>query len=128
MDLRRLRLFSIVLGVEETEELENTCDFKGMAHPLVDADEAEKTAIFIMGNVGADQGADAGGVDVRDGGKIDNESWGTLCSQSGLELEQRTQHDRSLQAENSLSGTRAVEILDGKWLVSDRRHRAILAF
>ena len=90
MDLRRLRLFSFVLGVEETEELENACDFESMAHPLVDADEAEKTAIFIMGNVGADQGADAGGVDVRDGGKIDNESWGSLRAQGRLELEQRT--------------------------------------
>jgi len=90
MDLRRLHLFSFGLSVEETEELENTCDFEGMAHTLVDADEAEKTAIFIMGNVGTHQGADAGGVDVRDGGKVDNESWGSFRAQSGLELEQRT--------------------------------------
>lgn len=90
MDLRRLRLFSFVLSVEETEELENACDFEGMTHTLVDADEAQETAIFVMGNVGTDQGANAGGVDVRDGGKVDNESWGSFRAQSGLELEQRT--------------------------------------
>ena len=123
-----MSLFSFGRRFEEAEELKNTGYFEGMAHPLVDADEGEETAIFIVRNVGTHQGADSGRIDIRDGGEIDDERWRSFRAKSGLELKQRPQHDRSLQPENSLSGTSPVEILDGKRFVRDRRHRGILAF
>ena len=69
-------LFSFRLGVKESEELKNPGDF-----------ESEEAAIFIMRNVGADQSANAGRVNVRDVSKVDNESCGSFRAQSGLELE-----------------------------------------
>ena len=50
--LGRLGLFSFFLGVEEAKELKNTRYLKGMTHTLVDTDQAEKAAIFVMRNVG----------------------------------------------------------------------------
>ena len=80
-------LFSFRLGVKESEELKNPGDFEGVAHTLIDADQSEEAAIFIMRNVGADQSANAGRVNVRDVSKVDNESCGSFRAQSGLELE-----------------------------------------
>lgn len=47
-------------GLEEAEELFDAGDLKGTMDAVIDTDEGERAAVFIMGHVGADEGADAG--------------------------------------------------------------------
>jgi len=72
---------------------------------------ASERPSLIMGDVGADQSADAGGVDVENPGEIHDEGGGVFGADRGLELEQGCEHDRALKVEDSLAGAGTFEIV-----------------
>jgi hypothetical protein len=67
-----------------------------------------------VGDVGTDQRADSRGVDIRDGGEIKNQSARFLGTNGGLKPEQCSEHDRTLEPENSLARGEIIELVDGK--------------
>jgi len=68
-----------------------------------------------VSDIGAEQRADSGGVDRRNGGAIDDQRVGILGANRGLKLDQRSEHDGTLEAENSLAGlgTFAIVVVRG---------------
>ena len=121
-------LFGFGDGVEKAEEGVDAGNFEGVEDAFVDADQGEGASGFAVADVGADQSADAGGIDIGDAAEVDDEEAVFLGPQGGLKLEQGGENDRALQTENALAGLGAGEILDGEGFVRYRRHPAILAF
>ena len=110
-------LFCVGERVEEAKERFNARYLESIAHALVDADAGQRTASFIVGDIGADQGTDASRVDVGNAAEIDDEGAILSGSQSGLKKEERSQHNRSLQTQNALPRVGTVEIFDVEWLL-----------
>jgi hypothetical protein len=75
----RLALFGVGQRVEEAEKLLAAGDGQGGVDAVADADQGERASILIMGDVGADQSADAGGVDVENPGEIHDEVAASLA-------------------------------------------------
>jgi len=108
----RLGLLGVGQGVEETKKLLDARDGQGSMNAVADADKGQGAPLLIMGDVGTDQGADAGGIDVGDAGEIDDEGGGVFGADRGLELEQSGEYNRALETENSLTGLGTFEIVD----------------
>jgi hypothetical protein len=112
-----LCMFRFGQRVEEVEELLDAGYLQGVVNALVDAYQRERSSVLIMGDIGADQGADAGGVDVGDIGEVDDERARVLGAEGRLKLEQRAEHYGTLKTQNALAGLGAVEVLNGEWLL-----------
>jgi hypothetical protein len=122
-----LGLLSVGEGVEEAEELLDVGDLQRRVKAIVHTNESQGTPFLIVSDVGADQRADPGGIDVGNAGEIHDEGgrpFGTNCS---LELEQGSKHNGALKTEDALAGLGPVEVLDIKWLLRLDRHPEILA-
>lgn len=110
-------MFRFDLGVEEAEERVDARHFQGVVNALVDTYQRERASVFMMGDIGADQGTNAGGVDIGDIGEVDDESAGVLGAEGRLKLEERSEHYGTFKAQNALAGPGTVEVLNGEWLL-----------
>ena len=72
------RLFSFGNRIVEAEELFHPRDFQGLMDALVDSHQAERAAIFLPAHVGSDKRADAGLVDQRHSGEVEDEGPGSI--------------------------------------------------
>jgi hypothetical protein len=80
-----------------------------------------------MGDIGADQGANSSGIDIGDTREVDDECGGIFGPKGGLELEECSEHDRSLETQDPLAGAGTTEIFNMKGLLGGERHPKILA-
>jgi len=101
-------------GFEKIEKLLYASHLQRGVNSVADADEGEGASIFVVGDVGTDQRADSRGVDIRDGGEIKNQSARFLGTNGGLKPEQCSEHDGTLEPENSLARREIIELVDGK--------------
>lgn len=121
------RLFGVGNGGEEAEEGVDVGDFEGVEDAIVDGDQGEGASAFTVADVGADEGADARGIDVRDAAEVDDKEAVFLGAQGGLKLEEGRENHGSVQTDNTLAGLGTGEVLDGEGFLRCRRHPAILA-
>ena len=105
-------LFCFRDRIVDAKKLFDACDFQGREKPLTDSYQGEFVTSLVMRDVGAHQRADSGRVDIRNIRKIDDQCGGILRAKGGLKLKQRSENDRALETENTLTGLGAVEIFD----------------
>ncbi len=98
--------------IVDAKELFDAGHFQGGKKPLADADQGEGVAGFVMRNVGAHERADSRRIDVRDIREVDNQGGGVLRTKGGLKLKQRSENDRTLKTENTLTGLGTFEIFN----------------
>ncbi len=82
----------------EAEELLDPSGLQGIEDTVVYADQGQRAPVFAVIDVSADEGADAGRVDVADRGEIDDEDARLLGAKRRLELEKCSEHNGALQA------------------------------
>jgi hypothetical protein len=70
-----------------------------------------------MGDIGADQSADPGGVDVGNAREIHDESGGLLGTDGALEQKQSSEHNWALETKDSLAGLGSVKVLNAEWFL-----------
>ena len=116
-------LFGRAYGIEETEELLDPRNLERVMDALAHAYQRQIPSAMLAGDVGAYQRPDAGGIDVRDMGEIDDQRSGSVGAYRGLELKHRGHHQGPIEAENALSGLRSGLIFNAEGLL---RHRKIL--
>ncbi len=87
-------------------------DLERIAYAVSYADQSQAAAILLMIHIGTDQRADAGGVDVRDFGQVEDERAGGITANLGLELEEIRNQDRSLEVKNAVAMSSIVDITD----------------
>jgi hypothetical protein len=121
-------LFGFRDGAEKAEKGVDAGDFEGVEDAFVHGDQGERASAFAVADVGADQGADAGGIDIGDAAEVDDEKAVFLGPQNGLKLEQGGENNGAVQTESALAGLGTSDILDGKGFLRYRRHPVILAF
>jgi hypothetical protein len=111
------RLFRLSHRIEKAEKLLYPSHLQRGVNSVADTDQGERATLLVVRDVGTNQRSDSGGVDIRNGGEIENQRVCIFGANGGLELKQRSEHDGALQAENSLAGLDTVEIVDGKRLL-----------
>ncbi len=115
-----LSLFCFFESGEEAEKRFDSRHDQGITNTIVDPDQRKRAPVFVVRDVGADQGSDAGRIDVGHAGEIDYERRCIFCPQGRLEMKQRTQHDRPLQAQNALAGPWAARGLQWSGALAKR--------
>jgi hypothetical protein len=100
------------LSGEKSEEILDVGDFKGISDAIAHPDQGKRFAIFAMVHVGAHQGADSGGVDVGDGGEIDDESPRRASPNRILKLKEIRKDYRASKCQDALIGLRAALFVD----------------
>ena len=102
-------------GGEHQEDGFDFGDLEYFQDTRVDACEGDAASGFLAGGVGADQRSQAGGIEIRHTGKIQNHG-GCIFAADGVEEWRNVLHgERAVEAEDS-----AVDVLDLHWL---RCHR-----
>src|SRR5262249_30094102 len=124
---RESGLFCLVQRGIEAEELLDSSDEQGVADAIVYAYQRKRAAVFVMGDIGAHEGADPRGVDVGHTGEIYDQGDSVLGPQRGLEVKERAEHNRTLQAQNALPRTWSAKILDRQGVLRSECHLKILA-
>lgn len=110
------------LSGEKAEEIVDMGDFEGVANPIAHPDQGERFAILAVVHVGTHQGADSGGVDVRDGGEIDNESPRRAGPNRILKLKEIRKDYRAPKGQDALIGLRAALLVDPEGFLGLQSH------
>ena len=113
-------------GIEEAEELLDVSDGEDVADAIVDADEGEAAAFFIMGDVSGDQGTDTGGVHVGDASEIEDKVRLGVGSDAGLKIEKIRDGEWAGEANGTASGGGIDGVFQRKWLVGHRRNFSVV--
>ncbi len=90
-------------GGEDEEEGLDPGDLEQFQDALVDAGEGDAVSGFLAGDVGADQRAQSGGVDVGNVGQIENDGWGIFHADGAVKQVQVFRDQRAFQEEHALS-------------------------
>jgi len=84
--------------IVKLEELLDPGHLHGIAHTGGYADQGQVPAILLVGHVGSNQRADAGGIDVGNLGEVQNEGGSTAAPDQGLKLKEIGEKDGPAQA------------------------------
>ena len=90
---------------DEEERLE-FCDLEQVCHAIVHASQNDLLPGFVAGNIGTDERAETGGVDVGDLGEVENERGGMLAANRVLEGRKVIGGQRPFENEHPLSRIR----------------------
>ena len=95
-----------------TKELFDACHFQSGDESIVDTDQGKFAPFFVMRDVGADECADPGRVNVRNACEVDDQGGDVFRANGSLKLKQRSENDWTLETEDSLPGHGAFEVFD----------------
>ncbi len=105
-------------GGEHEEDGFDFGDFEYFEDAWVDAGEGDAASGFLAGGIGADQRAEAGGIEIGDAGEIQNHGGGAFAADGVEEWGNVLHGERAVEAEDS-----AINVLDLHWL---RYHRVAI--
>jgi hypothetical protein len=91
---------------EDEEERLKLCDFEQVCHTVVHAGQNYLLPGFVAGNVGANERAESGGIDVGDLGEVENERRSMLAANGVLEGRKVIGGQRPFENEHPLSRIR----------------------
>jgi hypothetical protein len=102
-------------GGVELEKILYPGDFECVVDALVDSYQCETAAIFLAADVGADEGADSGRINQRDGAEIEDEGFRLVLADLRLKSKQVRKDEGAgeLKNPNSFGGTARILDLQG---------------
>jgi len=103
------------------EKLLHVGDGESGPNAITYTDQGEAAAIFVVRNICPDEGADAGGVHVGNGGKIENQMGDGVGTNAGLKIEKIRNHERAGESKNETSSGGVGAFSKSEGLVRHKR-------